>query len=251
MCIRRWDFSETSQTVSLFTREHGVIRGLAKGAKRERGTFAGGMDVLTRGQIIAIVKPGRELTTLTQWTLEEVYWPLRKSLAANRAGLYMADAVHHMLTPGAEDPHPSLFDAFTRALSRLESPETIGSVLLEFQWALLRETGYEPRLEMERPIETAEITDVYAFSPAAGGLIDEAASEHHGPLWRVRRETVALLRRLAAEAHTGDAVTDGDHFSGVDTESIHRANRLLAAYIREILGSPLPTLEWAFPDLER
>ena len=34
ICIRRWDFSETSQTVSLFTRESGIIRGLAKGAKR-------------------------------------------------------------------------------------------------------------------------------------------------------------------------------------------------------------------------
>ncbi|MCH7601829.1 MAG: recombination protein O N-terminal domain-containing protein, partial [Planctomycetes bacterium] len=34
ICIRRWDFSETSQTVSLFTSEAGIIRGLAKGAKR-------------------------------------------------------------------------------------------------------------------------------------------------------------------------------------------------------------------------
>ena len=36
ICIRCWDFSETSQTVSLVTREHGVVRGLAKGAKREK-----------------------------------------------------------------------------------------------------------------------------------------------------------------------------------------------------------------------
>ena len=41
ICIRRWDFSETSQTVSLLTREHGILRGLAKGAKREKGTFSG------------------------------------------------------------------------------------------------------------------------------------------------------------------------------------------------------------------
>ena len=34
ICIRRWDYSETSQTVSLLLRNHGVIRGLVKGAKR-------------------------------------------------------------------------------------------------------------------------------------------------------------------------------------------------------------------------
>ena len=31
VCIRHWDFSETSQTVSLFGRSLGVVRGLAKG----------------------------------------------------------------------------------------------------------------------------------------------------------------------------------------------------------------------------
>ncbi|MCH7602254.1 MAG: recombination protein O N-terminal domain-containing protein, partial [Planctomycetes bacterium] len=54
ICIRRWDFSETSQTVSLFTRESGIIRGLAKGAKREKGNFSGGFDLLTLGQVVAI-----------------------------------------------------------------------------------------------------------------------------------------------------------------------------------------------------
>ncbi|MCZ6836092.1 MAG: recombination protein O N-terminal domain-containing protein, partial [Planctomycetota bacterium] len=66
VCIRRWDFSETSQTVSLFTHTHGIIRGLAKGAKREKGAFSGGFDVLTQGHLVAIVKPGRDLATLTE-----------------------------------------------------------------------------------------------------------------------------------------------------------------------------------------
>ena len=66
ICIRCWDFSETSQTVSLFTREHGVVRGLAKGAKREKGGFSGGLDVLTRGEMIASVKPGRDLAAINR-----------------------------------------------------------------------------------------------------------------------------------------------------------------------------------------
>ncbi|MHC4100282.1 MAG: DNA repair protein RecO, partial [Planctomycetota bacterium] len=47
ICIRRWDYSETSLTVSLFLRNHGVVRGMAKGAKRARGSFEGGIDLLT------------------------------------------------------------------------------------------------------------------------------------------------------------------------------------------------------------
>ena len=51
VCIRQWDFSETSQTVSLFGRSLGVVRGLAKGARRERGAFDGGVDLLSRGEL--------------------------------------------------------------------------------------------------------------------------------------------------------------------------------------------------------
>ena len=57
VCLRCWDYSETSQTVSLLTREHGILRGLAKGAKRPKASFSGGFDPLTCGQLVAIIKP--------------------------------------------------------------------------------------------------------------------------------------------------------------------------------------------------
>ena len=53
ICIRCWDYSETSQTVSLLTKENGLIRGIAKGSKRDKGPFSGGFDPLTRGHIVA------------------------------------------------------------------------------------------------------------------------------------------------------------------------------------------------------
>jgi len=114
ICIRHWDFSETSQTVSLFGRSLGVVRGLAKGARRERGAFDGGIDLLSRGEFGAIIRPGKELATLTEWDLLEVYPRLRTDLAANRAAFYMADLVGRMLA--AEDPHPALFDRMVDAL---------------------------------------------------------------------------------------------------------------------------------------
>ncbi|MEY3021187.1 MAG: hypothetical protein RIS86_383, partial [Planctomycetota bacterium] len=73
ICIRQWDWSETSQTVSLFCRAHGVLRGLAKGARRERGSFSGGIDLLARGEVVAVTKPDRELQTLTAWTLLQIF----------------------------------------------------------------------------------------------------------------------------------------------------------------------------------
>jgi DNA repair protein RecO (recombination protein O) len=236
ICLRRWDFSETSQTISLFTRDHGVIRGLAKGAKREKGAFSGGLDVLTRGQVVAIVKPGRDLATITEWHLEETFRVLRQRLDANRAGLFMADLVHHMVT--VHDPHPDLFDALVRGLRDLSDPARAGDALLALQWTLLVETGYRPELDRDAGGGGALPADepVLAFSPRAGGVVVDGSP---GASWRVRGSTIALLRGVAAGAIPDD----------VDAETIGRANRLLAAYCREIVGRELPTMRWMFPDL--
>lgn len=232
ICIRRWDYSETSQTVSLFLRNHGIVRGIVKGAKRAGGGFDGGIDLLTHGQVVAIVKPSRDLATVTAWHVLEIFRPLRENISANRAGLYMADLVHHMLTD--HDPHPRLFDAFRDALANLDRADRHGQTLLAWTWVLLCETGYRPQLD--RDAETGgplpSQTPTLAFSASAGGVVADTGGTDR---WRVRRETVDLLRQVAA-GQAPDTAPD-------------RANRLLAFYIREVLGREPNAMRWVFPGL--
>ena len=72
---------------------------------------------------------------------------LREHLGANRAGLYMADLVHHMLTE--HDPHPRLFDALRSSLGGLGDPGRVDETLLRFEWTILLETGFRPQLERD------------------------------------------------------------------------------------------------------
>jgi DNA repair protein RecO (recombination protein O) len=235
--IRRWDWSETSQTVSLFTRAHGILRGLAKGAKREKGSFSGGLDLLTRGQIVAIVKPGRELATLAQWTLEETFRHLRLSLEANRAGLYFADLIHHALSQ--HQASPVAFDALVEALRGLAEPDNVAACMLRFQWSLLVEAGYQPIIDRDaesgRPLPD---TDTVAFSAEAGGVVPDTGG---GDRWRVRRETVEALVTMSNATSLSD-------FNALDVKTLDRANRLLAAYWREVLGREPAAMRFAFSD---
>lgn len=233
--IRRWDWSETSQTVSLLTREHGILRGIAKGAKREKGSFSGGLDLLTRGQIVAIVKPGRDLATLAQWSLEETFRHLRQSLAANRAGLYFADLIHHVLSQ--HEANAPAYDTFVRGLRDLADRSMIGLTMLRFQWSMLVHAGYQPILD--RDAETGqqipEDVPTVAFSAEAGGVVTDNGATGR---WRVRRETIALLVAIAAD----EAPVD------MPDATIDRANRLCAAYWREVLGREIASMRFAFSD---
>ncbi|MHC4810982.1 MAG: DNA repair protein RecO [Planctomycetota bacterium] len=243
--LRQWDFSETSQTVRLLTREHGPLRGLAKGARRERGMFSGGFEVGTRGQLVAITRPGRDLATLTEWRLLEVFPGVRRRLAANRVALLALDLVAHLLHDG--DPHPEIFDTLLDMLRTLEEPGRETQALLRFQWRLLEETGYAPRLDDD--------ADVLAFRPDAGGFTTDPASIAAPGAWRLRRSTLQRLRELPETApddrpESPDPHDRHDSQDPPDRADPHdadtRACRLLASYARHLAGRDLPSIAWAF-----
>lgn len=235
LVIRHWDYSETSQTVSLFCREHGVVRGLAKGSRREKSRFSGGMEVLTRGEMVAIVKSGAELANVTEWDLQEVFWAARRDLGAHLAGLYVVDLIHHTML--SDDPHPKLWDQTVETLRLLGNNDQRAGLVLRFQWGLLVEIGYKPNLELGAEEEHG---GVFRFNARAGGLVSEgtrrSGTSAGGEDWRVRADTIRLLRD----------VESGGGSSKAAPQSIDRASRLLSEYLRVLLDRDLSTREALF-----
>ncbi len=246
MVIRIWDWSETSQTVSLFTREHGMLRGVAKGSRREKGRFSGGFDLLTRGQVMAIVKPASDLALITEWDLQETFPAVRASLRAHYAAMHFADLIQKFVREA--DPHPRLWDALHSALRGLRSDDDPGGLVAVMQWATLTESGFAP--DLTSPPGGA---DTLGFDPAAGRLVPDPgpAGIPGAPPWRVRAQTVATLRAVATAAEEGVAPEPGQGGAGAPLrEALDRASRLLGAYCEWVLGRDLPTLAALFPQSE-
>lgn len=270
ICIRHWDWSETSQTVSLFSREHGVIRGLAKGARRENAPFSGGIELLTRGEVVFISKLSARnqgaLSTITAWDLEDPRALLRRSLPHLHAAMFLADLVHHAIRD--LDPHPALFAALDSALVALADGQTHVRITAWFLWNLLTDTGYRPELFTD-PRTGKQIADVrvFMFSPRHGGLVQEGgASSDVAPavitmgggavsaalgkddVWKVRQDTVEVLRRLAG----GEKTLDMTRFvadTSLPDEAVVRSMALMASYFRFIHGAWPPSIRWVLPDL--
>lgn len=119
--------------------------------------------------------------------------------------------------------------------------------LLRFQWRLLAATGFVPSLDADARTgeELSERAD-YLFNPALGGLVADAdespAGEAARGAWRVRAETVRLLRLVAGAAGPDSgAIAFGP-------EVIDRGNRLLASYARHILGFETGAMTALFGD---
>ncbi|MEX0876664.1 MAG: DNA repair protein RecO [Phycisphaerales bacterium] len=249
ICVRHWDWSETSQTVSLLTREHGLMRCIAKGSKREKAPFSGGVEIATTGHMVAIVKPGSELALLTAWDLLEPMHLMRQDLARYHACMYTIDLIPRLIND--HDPHPEIYDALVAALGALGSaeectgPQGIHALLAWYQWRLLEYTGSRPELMVD--VVSGGALDagagVYGFDALQGGLTaDPGQGGGLSDIWRVRRSTVDLMRRLRTGEEAGE-------LAGQPVGQLRRLGGLLASYIRSMIGSEVASARWVYPDL--
>ncbi len=207
-CIRVWDWSETSQTVSLFARNTGVVRCVAKGAKRENSAFSGGLEALTRGEMIVSLKPGDTLSLLTSWDLLETFPAARRTLSAFHAAMALLDIIQRCIRD--QDPHPGLFDSLAAAARAF----------------FLVATGHLPELSRDvRADGPLAEAPVHAFLPGLGGFSRDATATSANPeeVWRVRQETLVQLRRLA-----------GGEPTSADEATMTRAVRFLASYFSRV-----------------
>lgn len=122
--LRSTPFSETSCVVTIFTRQFGKLRALAKGAWRPKSAFDAALDLLSVCHVLVLRKSSGGLDLLTEARLEQRF-RCDSTILAFYGGMYVAELVD-ALTADA-DPHPELFDAVSRALFDLSSSASIAS----------------------------------------------------------------------------------------------------------------------------
>ena len=133
--LHSYPYKETSLIVDLFTRDHGRIAVVAKGAKRPLSKLRG---VLQTFQPVSAGWTGKnELRTLTDADWVGGLLPLEKT--ALLCGFYLNELLVKLLA--RDDAHPKLFDHYVSTLNQLAHNESPPIVLRKFETALLKETG--------------------------------------------------------------------------------------------------------------
>src|SRR5262249_52116876 len=108
LVLRTTDWSETSRIATLWTREVGKVRALAKGGRRLKSAFENALDLLTVCSIVFLRKSPGSLDLLTEAQVVRRFDRLRRDLSALYAGYYVAELLDALTQE--YDPHPALFD---------------------------------------------------------------------------------------------------------------------------------------------
>lgn len=143
--LHRYDWSESSLILDVFTRHHGRVALVAKGAKKPTSNFR---PILLPLQPLRVTFGGdSEIRNLkgAEWVGGHVM-PVGDALLS---GLYLNELLMRLLA--RDDPHPTLFDAYASVVQVLASEhgEALEPALRAFELLLLREIGLLPLLDAQ------------------------------------------------------------------------------------------------------
>ena len=241
--LHSYDWSESSLILEAFTRHHGRVALVARGAKKPTSNFRPVLLPLQPLRVAYAVSGGHgDIHPLrgAEWAGGHVM-PTGDALLA---GLYLNELLLRLLA--REDPHAALFDVYAgvvRVLGGGQHGEALEPVLRAFELLLLRTIGVLPALGVETATLAPLGADARYALVAEGGLRSAAPSDRSslsGAQW--------LALQQALDAGEGEGA-----YPGVLRASAAVAGELkaqLRALLQYHCGAPLLRTRQLMIDLQ-
>jgi len=166
--LHSYPFRETSLIIDVFSRQHGRLVMVARGARRPRSGLRG---VLMNFQPLLLSWFGKgEVRTLhsAEWQGGQPYLQGK----ALMCGFYLNELLLNLLA--RDDPHEQLFDYYRDTVRRLAHEADQAAILRCFEKRLLQELGYALMLDREAVSGKAILAELcYRYAVERGALPDD------------------------------------------------------------------------------
>jgi DNA repair protein RecO (recombination protein O) len=228
ICIRTVDYSDTSQIVTLFTKTHGKISAIAKGAKRKKSSFDGPIELFSYGQITFTDSITSKLATLTEFVQRPVFLPLRRKLYPMNCAMFAAELISAFTEEN--DPNADLFQTFTNFIEDVQSAENDNdslSLLILFQITLLNQIGTGLMLKNCANCSSRFPTkwNRAYFSSSANGLICPDCDQ-------------AFTDKLNIQITAASALADLNMLRTADAVTKKNIEKILVYHFTELMHTP-------------
>ena len=161
--IRLTRLTDTSLIVHWFTTAHGLIKTVAKGARRPQSQFAGQLDLFFSGEIAFQHSRHGELHNLREVFIHQWREGLRQNYTATLLAGYCCQLLEAVVEP--EHPTPELHDLLGRALDHMDVTAPSLLALRHFERELARLLG------IAHPAQPADLAlrDMFGSLPTSRG----------------------------------------------------------------------------------
>ena len=141
--LRSYNLAEADKIVAFLTREHGLVRGVAKGARKLKSRFGASLEPFTVISLTFYEKEGRELVSVRQAEILRSHFHLSENADAHAALDYMCSLTMEFAPP--HEPNERLFRMLKACVEAVAAvPERTREVLNYFELWMLKLAGFWP-----------------------------------------------------------------------------------------------------------
>jgi DNA repair protein RecO (recombination protein O) len=191
--LQHADFGEADRLLTLYTREHGKVRAIVKGARKIASRKAGHLEPFTRVRLQ--LARGRDLMIVTQAETVEAYDSLREDLTLTGYAAYVLELLDRFV-PDEEIAVPSLYRLLTETLSRLATESIPWLTVRSYEMRLLDLLGFRPQLFECANCGKEIVPESQFFSAALGGAVCPNCGRGLPGLWSISVEALKYLRHF-------------------------------------------------------
>lgn len=165
--LRRIDVGEADRILTIYTREHGKRRLIARGVRKPSSRKAGHLEPYTVTRLL--VSRARNLDTISQAEALDSFQGLRLDEGSIAVAALMAELVDRLTVE--DEAQPAILDLLTLSLGLLGADNDNRRVLVVFEAMLLRELGYQPEIENCLRCGLPLQAGAHAFDFEGGGVV--------------------------------------------------------------------------------
>ncbi|MGD9589737.1 MAG: DNA repair protein RecO [Pyrinomonadaceae bacterium] len=143
LVLRSYDLAEADRIVVFFTRDHGIVRGVAKGARRLKSRFGGSLELFSTVHLSYFQKEDRELVSVQKAEMITSRFAQASRPQYLKTFSYLVELLVELLPPN--DPNEKMYRMAAACLELSpDSGDEIAAIELYFEVWLLRLGGYLP-----------------------------------------------------------------------------------------------------------
>jgi DNA repair protein RecO (recombination protein O) len=144
LILRTYNLSEADKIVLMLTREHGIVRGVAKGARRLKSRFGSALEPFSVVSATYVQKEALELVSIQKLEMIDSYFAAASEPEFLQKFAYLIDILIGAVPP--QDPNEKIFRMAKACLEAAsQDRDVLGPLGLYFEIWLLRLTGYLPQ----------------------------------------------------------------------------------------------------------
>ncbi|MBQ9245445.1 DNA repair protein RecO [bacterium] len=200
--LKSYSISESDKIILMYSKEKGLIKGIAKGIKKTTSKLGGRMDLLVANKMM--LNKGRNLDTICQAEALNTFFNLRSDMNKLFYAMYCCEIVTNFgieNDPNSEDIF-NLFYTFLEEISLAKSTEAAMLDVIRFQLKIMEITGYS--LELDNCVKCLNPPDngEIFFSVEHGGILCNHCAENINKKIKIPYKIVEFLNTLLKEDFT-------------------------------------------------